>query len=257
MGHFKVPAVTFEGQDVIVHTLEEKNPLPLTLHHMPFCVSFAFFREGEYLLIDPISVEEKVMDGSLMISMNKHHEVCCMQMNGSVQINKDQIVRCTNIAALKVKFITQFVMKALEIDTENRKKKLLPHAPIVASDVMPGSKAHVKINLKRENVDSNNLNNGDRAASTITHVDIKTEVIKDDEEIEDSSSKKSANPWFVESSAAVGKDVGGGVVNQWSSGEEEENPAAKGSVSVKEEESSDEETTTTVLKQSDIGVFAS
>jgi len=214
-------------------------------------------------LIDPISVEEKVMDGSLMISMNKHHEVCCMQMNGSVQINKDQIVRCTNIAALKVKFITQFVMKALEIDTENRKKKLLPHAPIVASDVMPGSKAHVKIkkekiDLKRENVDSNSMNNGDHAASTITHVDIKTEVIEDDEEIEDTTNKKSANPWFVESSAAVGKDVGGGVVNQWSSGEEEENPvAAKGSVSVKEEESSDEETTTTVLKQSDIGVFAS
>ncbi|XP_020684891.1 exosome complex component RRP45B isoform X2 [Dendrobium catenatum] len=35
------------GQDVVVHDPEVREPLPLIIHHMPVAVTFAFFNEGD------------------------------------------------------------------------------------------------------------------------------------------------------------------------------------------------------------------
>lgn len=44
--HFKRPDVSVEGDKVIVHSMAESNPIPLSVHHIPVCVSFAFFNDG-------------------------------------------------------------------------------------------------------------------------------------------------------------------------------------------------------------------
>lgn len=35
------------GTDLIVHPPEQKEPLPLTIHHLPVAVTFALFEVGE------------------------------------------------------------------------------------------------------------------------------------------------------------------------------------------------------------------
>lgn len=120
--HFRRPDVSISGQEVIVYSLEEKNPVPLTLHHMPLCVSFAFFNDCDNLVVDPTLLEEKVMDGSLMLSLNKHKEMCSLQMSGRLEITKEQILRCTNIAAVKVKELTDVIIKSLDHDSSEKKK---------------------------------------------------------------------------------------------------------------------------------------
>ena len=121
--HFRRPDVSISGQEVIVHSIEEKNPVPLTLHHMPLCVSFAFYNDCNNMIVDPTHLEEKVMDGLLMLSLNKHKEMCCLQMSGRMEITKEQILRCTNIAAVKVKELTNVIIKSLDHDKSEKTKK--------------------------------------------------------------------------------------------------------------------------------------
>lgn len=116
LAHFRRPDVTVSAEEVTVHPVDEKEPIPLSLHHMPVCVSFAFFQQGKYLLVDPTEKEEKVMDGKMVIGMNKHREICTLQMAGDMLLMDDQILRCSNIAVVKVKEISDLIQTALEND---------------------------------------------------------------------------------------------------------------------------------------------
>lgn len=44
--------------------------------------------------MDPTEREERVMDGLLVIAMNKHHEICTIQSSGVVMLVQDQVNLC-------------------------------------------------------------------------------------------------------------------------------------------------------------------
>ncbi|KAG8511217.1 Exosome complex component RRP45 [Galemys pyrenaicus] len=119
--HFRRPDVSVQGDEVTLYTPEERDPVPLSIHHVPICVSFAFFQQGTYLLVDPSEREERVMDGLLVIAMNKHREICAIQSSGGMMLLKDQVLRCSKIAGVKVAEITELIQKALENDQKVRK----------------------------------------------------------------------------------------------------------------------------------------
>ncbi|XP_004474724.1 exosome complex component RRP45 isoform X1 [Dasypus novemcinctus] len=120
--HFRRPDVSVQGDEVTLYTPEERDPVPLSIHHMPICVSFAFFQQGTYLLVDPNEREERVMGGLLVIAMNKHREICTIQSSGGIMLLKDQVLRCSKIAGVKVAEITELIQKALENDQKVRKE---------------------------------------------------------------------------------------------------------------------------------------
>ncbi|XP_025729899.1 exosome complex component RRP45 [Callorhinus ursinus] len=120
--HFRRPDVSVQGDEVTLYTPEERDPVPLSIHHLPICVSFAFFQQGTYLLVDPNEREERVMDGLLVIAMNKHREICTIQSSGGIMLLKDQVLRCSKIAGVKVLEITELIQKALENDQKVRKE---------------------------------------------------------------------------------------------------------------------------------------
>ncbi len=43
--------------------------------------------------MDPTELEERCMDGKLVIGMNRHREVCTMQLSGNILLLKDQVKR--------------------------------------------------------------------------------------------------------------------------------------------------------------------
>ncbi|KTG02976.1 hypothetical protein cypCar_00021861 [Cyprinus carpio] len=122
LSHFRRPDVAIQGRDVTVFSPEERDPIPLSIYHMPICVSFAFFLQGSYLLVDPCEREERVKDGLLVIAMNKHREICSIQSSGGIMLLKDQVLRCSKIASVKVSEITELINKALENDRKIRKE---------------------------------------------------------------------------------------------------------------------------------------
>ncbi|XP_028658010.1 exosome complex component RRP45 isoform X1 [Erpetoichthys calabaricus] len=120
--HFRRPDVSVIGEEVTVYSVDERDPVPLCIHHMPICVSFSFFQQGTFLLVDPNEREEKVMDGLLVIAMNKHREICTIQSSGGIMLLKEQVLRCSQIAGVKVTEITELIQKALENDKKIRKE---------------------------------------------------------------------------------------------------------------------------------------
>ncbi|XP_045687393.1 exosome complex component RRP45 [Phyllostomus hastatus] len=120
--HFRRPDVSVQGDEVTLYAPEERDPVPLSVHHLPICVSFAFFRQGTFLLVDPSEREERVMDGLLVIAMNKHREICTLQSSGGIMLLAEQVLRCSKIAGVKVAEITELIQKALENDQKVRKE---------------------------------------------------------------------------------------------------------------------------------------
>ncbi|XP_072171407.1 exosome complex component RRP45-like [Diadema setosum] len=120
LSHFRRPDVTVIGENVTIHSPLDRDPVPLNIHHMPVCVTFAFYHQGTYLLVDPTEKEEAVMEGTVVIGMNVHRELCTMQVTGSMLLLKEQILRCCKIAVVKVSELTDIIKQALENDTRAR-----------------------------------------------------------------------------------------------------------------------------------------
>ncbi|NXM77458.1 EXOS9 protein, partial [Serilophus lunatus] len=206
LSHFRRPDVSVQGEEV-TYTPEERDPVPLSIHHMPICVSFAFFHQGTYLLVDPSEREERVMDGLLVIAMNKHHEICTIQSSGVVMLVEEQILRCSKITAVKVAEITELIQKALENDLKARKEggkfgfaESIPNQRITAFKTESAA------------VDTNNVE--EQAGEIITKADPPSEVF--------------ANPILHTPGTA---QIGEGIENSWGDLEESE----------KEEEAAEEE----------------
>jgi len=68
-----------------------RDPLPLNVIHIPLCVTFAFFDNSKFMLVDPTQREQLVADGSIIVAMNKHREICMIETLGSVQLVLEQV----------------------------------------------------------------------------------------------------------------------------------------------------------------------
>ncbi|XP_046852290.1 exosome complex component RRP45-like isoform X2 [Xenia sp. Carnegie-2017] len=121
LSHFRHPDVEISDQDFTILPVTERHPVSLGIHHTPIYISFSFFHNGEFLLVDATDREERVMEGQMMIAMNINREICTIQMNGGLCLEKDQILRCSQIARVKVAEITELIQKALRNDEETRK----------------------------------------------------------------------------------------------------------------------------------------
>ncbi|KAK7097276.1 exosome complex component RRP45-like [Littorina saxatilis] len=122
LAHFKRPDVTVKGQEITIHTSDERDPIPLSIHHMPLCVTFAFFHQGKFLLIDPQEREERVTEGKMVIGMNKHREICMLQVTGQMLLHQDKVKQCTKMAFVKVVEMTELIQEALANDKTARSK---------------------------------------------------------------------------------------------------------------------------------------
>jgi exosome complex component RRP45 len=86
-----------------VHTFEERTPVALSIHHVPFSVSFALFdlpgvkaggsgkaashsdesTSEVRLAIDPTALEQSIMDGRLSFVLNAPREVVAVRKSSS------------------------------------------------------------------------------------------------------------------------------------------------------------------------------
>ncbi|XP_042628374.1 exosome complex component RRP45 [Cyprinus carpio] len=198
LSHFRRPDVAIQGRDVTVFSPEERDPIPLSIYHMPICVSFAFFLQGSYLLVDPCEREERVKDGLLVIAMNKHREICSIQSSGGIMLLKDQVLRCSKIASVKVSEITELINKALENDRKIRKEG----GKFGFAESMPKERITT---LKRDEVPVEMTDVKETASDIVDRTETTTEV--------------------VPSAVLVGMgtaQIGEGIVNSWALEEDEE-----------------------------------
>ncbi|XP_071951722.1 exosome complex component RRP45-like isoform X2 [Antedon mediterranea] len=127
LSHFKRPDITVTGEDVKIH-YDDKDPVALSVHHMPLCVTFAIFDHGNFIVVDPSAEEENIMEGLMVVAMNCNNEICTIHMSGSMMLTKDQLLYCTKIAAVKVDELTNVIKKFMQtskLRSESKEMKKL------------------------------------------------------------------------------------------------------------------------------------
>jgi exosome complex component RRP45 len=118
--HFRRPDVLVEGEKATVLSVRERDPIPLSILHQPLCVTFSYFTEGELFLVDANLAEEQVRQGEIIITMNKHGEVCQIAKYGGATMNPLAMLQCTNVALQKVKELSKFIQQRLDEDAKQR-----------------------------------------------------------------------------------------------------------------------------------------
>ncbi|KAI5779705.1 ribosomal protein S5 domain 2-type protein [Geopyxis carbonaria] len=122
--HFRRPDVSVDGERITIHTLAERVPVPLSILHIPICVTFSYYGDGGRIqLIDATLQEEQLRDGDMTITLNKFGEVCQISKAGGLPIDAVALHACMRTALGKVVEITAFIAKRLEEDQAARTRR--------------------------------------------------------------------------------------------------------------------------------------
>ncbi|KAL0558809.1 hypothetical protein IC582_003391 [Cucumis melo] len=161
-----------DGQEVIVHPPEVREPLPLIIHHLPIAVTFAFFRSESILVIDPTHCEEAVMGGRMTVTLNANNDVCAIQKAGGEGVLKSVIMQCLRIASVKAGDITTKIKNAVETYSSARQLRKIKRHPSVNLDVGGGAGS-----LK----DSQGISDGEKSINDQESIVSQSGSIKNDE----------------------------------------------------------------------------
>ena len=127
--HFRKPESSIEGETLTVYTPAEREPVPLSWLHSPFCITFSFFgssgeSDGEdtKVLMDTTLLEEQMRVSSCTFSMNRHGEICQISKLGGTGIDAPLFVNCAQTALNKTKEFTEMLDRKLTEDAKRRDK---------------------------------------------------------------------------------------------------------------------------------------
>ncbi|KAF2086477.1 exoribonuclease [Saccharata proteae CBS 121410] len=118
--HFRRPDVAIEGETVTVFDPREREPIPLSMLHHPLCVTFSYYHKGETMLVDATLAEEQVREGEVIVTMNRHGEVCQIAKYGGTPVDPLHLLNCTAVALEKVKSLHKFIQSKLEEDAKKK-----------------------------------------------------------------------------------------------------------------------------------------
>ncbi|PKI69834.1 hypothetical protein CRG98_009709, partial [Punica granatum] len=106
-----------------------REPLPLTIHHIPVAVTFALLSNESIVVLDPTHHEEAVMGGRMTATLNTHGDICAIQKAGGEGVPQSVIMQCMRIAAAKAADITSKIKDAVEAyNTERALRKIKRHS---------------------------------------------------------------------------------------------------------------------------------
>ncbi|CAH2063376.1 unnamed protein product, partial [Thlaspi arvense] len=137
------------GQEVIIHTLEEREPLPLIIHHLPIAFTFGFFNKGTIVVMDPTYVEEAVMCGRMTVTVNANGDICAIQKPGEEGVDHSVILHCLRLASSRAAATTKIIRE--EVEAYNREKSLqkVKRHPTLAKPEVSGPIVVVKEGHKK------------------------------------------------------------------------------------------------------------
>lgn len=117
--HFRKPDVEVIGDEVIVHSPDERAPAPLAIHHTPLCLTFAYF-ENLPPLLDPTHLEEILAAGTMTITLNAQRELCVLSKAGGSALSTDEIMTVVRVGVERVRAMVKDMEAALDKDSQQR-----------------------------------------------------------------------------------------------------------------------------------------
>ncbi|KAK2461092.1 hypothetical protein APHAL10511_006871 [Amanita phalloides] len=119
--HFRRPEVEVIGDKITTHLPSERAPVPLAIHHTPFCFTFAFFPDLYITpVLDPSHLEQRLSTGLLSVALNAEKEMCVFQKLGGVPLVPSDILKIINVAVMRAQEMHENVEKRLGEDWASR-----------------------------------------------------------------------------------------------------------------------------------------
>ncbi|KAL2510823.1 Protein ECERIFERUM 7 [Abeliophyllum distichum] len=181
---FRRPECTLggeDGQEVIIHAPEAREALPLTVHHLPIAITFAFIGDENTVVIDPSHFEEAVMGGRMTATLNANGDICAVQKAGGEGVIQSVIMQCLRIASVKAVDITRKIEDAVKSNnTERALRKIKRHPPSAVVDVIKAGQKGAD-NLLKENMEKPKQEIEDTSVSQSDDMDIETRSSNQDE----------------------------------------------------------------------------
>ncbi|KAL7664547.1 Uncharacterized protein ABC855_g2692 [[Candida] zeylanoides] len=134
--HFRKPDISVAGEDVVVHAMDERQPVALSVLHIPICVSFSFFnpsgveenikgdRNDEISIVDASRQEEALRDGVLVITLNKNRELVQVSKSGGLPIDAAVLMALAQRAYAIAERLTNDTTALLKADHLQRYARL-------------------------------------------------------------------------------------------------------------------------------------
>lgn len=125
LSHFRRPDVEIHGEDVTVYSPSEREPVKLSMQHLPFCITTSYYDAAEdeaIMLLDATRLEEQCRDGEIVVSVNRFGEVCQVAKYGGAPVDGVVLLGCVEKCLEKAKWLDGFVREKLEEDEKRRDK---------------------------------------------------------------------------------------------------------------------------------------
>eukprot|EP00771_Trimastix_marina_P002314 gnl/Trimastix_PCT/3440.p1 GENE.gnl/Trimastix_PCT/3440~~gnl/Trimastix_PCT/3440.p1 ORF type:complete len:367 (-),score=47.14 gnl/Trimastix_PCT/3440:36-1055(-) len=133
--HFRRPLVSTADGQVRMFPVTEREPVPLTIHHVPLCMSFALFSQGCIAVLDPTAEEEALRDGSLTLTLNSRNYLCAVQKAGGVPLSPTKIFDLTAIAQKRMTAVNRHLLRAVKASSTEVGWTFSSHLPSAPSQV--------------------------------------------------------------------------------------------------------------------------
>ncbi|GMH40853.1 hypothetical protein BSKO_08757 [Bryopsis sp. KO-2023] len=113
---YRRPDISVDPQTgkITQHSVEEREPLPLTLHHLPIPVTFAFFEDGELVVMDPDIKEEAATTGSMTVVVDPQGKICGVHKVKGIGLSLAQTMNCVATAVNRGQEISKILQEALK-----------------------------------------------------------------------------------------------------------------------------------------------
>lgn len=144
--HFRRPEIEVVGDEVTVvclshilsclhrilttssllqHPPSSRAPVPLSLHHTPFCITFAYFPSPSHphtptCLLDPSHLEQRLSTGTLSLALNAQRELCVVHKAGGLPLAPEEVLRAVEVAVGKARELERFLEGRLREDWKGR-----------------------------------------------------------------------------------------------------------------------------------------
>uniref|UniRef100_A0A1Q3FVU6 Exosome complex component RRP45 n=1 Tax=Culex tarsalis TaxID=7177 RepID=A0A1Q3FVU6_CULTA len=124
LAHFKRPDVSLNGEEVVIHTIYERDPIPIGINHFPICVSYGIFNKGKLAVADPTYLEERVAEAKIVFGMNSYGELCGIHLGGITLTSSDLLLKTAAKGAKRARMIVQKIKDSIQEDAEKRRKSI-------------------------------------------------------------------------------------------------------------------------------------
>lgn len=106
--NFRCSSVDVTGDSATVFTSKSREPVPLSIHHLPIATTFALCSSpsGVVWVMDPCSVEEQAFESCMTVIVNKHGELCGIHKPGGIAVDPHVLQECLNASIIRAKTIS-------------------------------------------------------------------------------------------------------------------------------------------------------